>query len=299
MSVELAVTGYDNAGSSHLQHEDALGNSQAVGFGSLSCQVKVRSGDQDSLAVYLKKGKWAETGGSGLSSFTWLTLGAASQRAPPGGARLPPHPCTHTQPASLPSLLCCSGDLCLLSSSDSQLLRTLHAICIGAFTFEPLTRMGRAIPPGDTTVQSGSKGMGGTQQSPDRVPRTTPGGCPRSSALLTFRLHPREVVGPSPQPPGVGPGGTLPQPVQTSQPFLCPHPELLRTSPRCVCMSAARVDASGQGQDPALDDLSGMPEWLGPGPHSQQPGRSVFSSSRLPCPYTFSFCPGRNFWRKA
>ncbi|XP_028389694.1 thyroglobulin [Phyllostomus discolor] len=39
------------------QQEDALGNSQAAGFGGLRCQVTVRSRDRDALAVYLKKGQ--------------------------------------------------------------------------------------------------------------------------------------------------------------------------------------------------------------------------------------------------
>ncbi|XP_016071478.1 PREDICTED: thyroglobulin [Miniopterus natalensis] len=39
------------------QDQDAAGNSKATGFGSLRCQVKVRSGGQDSPAVYLKKGQ--------------------------------------------------------------------------------------------------------------------------------------------------------------------------------------------------------------------------------------------------
>ncbi|XP_036904476.1 thyroglobulin [Sturnira hondurensis] len=39
------------------QVKDAMGNSQASGFGGLSCQVKVRSRDPDSLAAYLKKGQ--------------------------------------------------------------------------------------------------------------------------------------------------------------------------------------------------------------------------------------------------
>nr|XP_016815375.3 thyroglobulin isoform X3 [Pan troglodytes] len=38
------------------QKQDALGNSKATSFGSLRCQVKVRSRGQDSPAVYLKKG---------------------------------------------------------------------------------------------------------------------------------------------------------------------------------------------------------------------------------------------------
>ncbi|XP_005251095.1 thyroglobulin isoform X5 [Homo sapiens] len=38
------------------QKRDALGNSKATSFGSLRCQVKVRSHGQDSPAVYLKKG---------------------------------------------------------------------------------------------------------------------------------------------------------------------------------------------------------------------------------------------------
>uniref|UniRef100_A0A4W2IQ22 Thyroglobulin n=1 Tax=Bos indicus x Bos taurus TaxID=30522 RepID=A0A4W2IQ22_BOBOX len=39
------------------QSEDALGTSQATSFGSLQCQVKVRSREGDPLAVYLKKGQ--------------------------------------------------------------------------------------------------------------------------------------------------------------------------------------------------------------------------------------------------
>ncbi|KAF5915298.1 hypothetical protein HPG69_011763 [Diceros bicornis minor] len=39
------------------QDQDALGNSKATSFGSLSCLVKVRSRDQDPPAVYLKKGQ--------------------------------------------------------------------------------------------------------------------------------------------------------------------------------------------------------------------------------------------------
>nr|XP_054102612.1 thyroglobulin isoform X1 [Callithrix jacchus] len=39
------------------QKQDALGNSKATSFGSLRCQVKVRSRGQDSPAVYLKKGQ--------------------------------------------------------------------------------------------------------------------------------------------------------------------------------------------------------------------------------------------------
>ncbi|KAM5314931.1 thyroglobulin [Glossophaga mutica] len=38
------------------QSEGALGNSQATGFGGLSCQVTVRSRERDALAVHLKKG---------------------------------------------------------------------------------------------------------------------------------------------------------------------------------------------------------------------------------------------------
>lgn len=69
MFAELAFTGCGNAASSLLQHDDALGNSQAAGFGGLRCQVTVRSGDRDSLAVYLKKGKWAER--AALDSVAW------------------------------------------------------------------------------------------------------------------------------------------------------------------------------------------------------------------------------------
>ncbi|XP_046498238.1 thyroglobulin [Equus quagga] len=39
------------------QDREALGNSEATGFGSLRCQVQVRSGDGGSPAVYLKKGQ--------------------------------------------------------------------------------------------------------------------------------------------------------------------------------------------------------------------------------------------------
>ncbi|XP_008568520.1 PREDICTED: thyroglobulin [Galeopterus variegatus] len=39
------------------QEQDALGNLEAVSFGSLRCQVKVRNRNQDSVAVYLKKGQ--------------------------------------------------------------------------------------------------------------------------------------------------------------------------------------------------------------------------------------------------
>ncbi|XP_039096126.1 thyroglobulin [Hyaena hyaena] len=39
------------------QHQDPLGNSEATGFGSLTCQVTLRSGAPDSPAVYLKKGQ--------------------------------------------------------------------------------------------------------------------------------------------------------------------------------------------------------------------------------------------------
>uniref|UniRef100_A0A8I3RWH6 Thyroglobulin n=1 Tax=Canis lupus familiaris TaxID=9615 RepID=A0A8I3RWH6_CANLF len=39
------------------QHQDTLGNSEATSFGSLRCQMTVRSGAQDSPAVYLKKGQ--------------------------------------------------------------------------------------------------------------------------------------------------------------------------------------------------------------------------------------------------
>ncbi|XP_057591090.1 thyroglobulin isoform X2 [Hippopotamus amphibius kiboko] len=47
--------------------EDALGTSKATSFGSLACQVKVRSGAGDSLAVYLKKGQEFPT--TGQKSF--------------------------------------------------------------------------------------------------------------------------------------------------------------------------------------------------------------------------------------
>ncbi|XP_016869283.1 thyroglobulin isoform X3 [Homo sapiens] len=43
------------------QKRDALGNSKATSFGSLRCQVKVRSHGQDSPAVYLKKGQGSTT----------------------------------------------------------------------------------------------------------------------------------------------------------------------------------------------------------------------------------------------
>ncbi|KAL4842678.1 hypothetical protein H8958_015991 [Nasalis larvatus] len=43
------------------QKQDALGNSKATSFGSLRCQVKVRSRGQDSPAVYLKKGQGSTT----------------------------------------------------------------------------------------------------------------------------------------------------------------------------------------------------------------------------------------------
>uniref|UniRef100_A0A8C5YWL3 Thyroglobulin n=1 Tax=Marmota marmota marmota TaxID=9994 RepID=A0A8C5YWL3_MARMA len=44
------------------QEQDALGNSKEASIGSLRCQVKVRSsGNQDSLAVYLKKGQESST----------------------------------------------------------------------------------------------------------------------------------------------------------------------------------------------------------------------------------------------
>ncbi|XP_042555885.1 thyroglobulin isoform X1 [Dipodomys spectabilis] len=39
------------------QEQDSLGSSKAASFGSLMCQVKVKNGDADSLAVYLKKGQ--------------------------------------------------------------------------------------------------------------------------------------------------------------------------------------------------------------------------------------------------
>ncbi|XP_054446492.1 thyroglobulin [Pteronotus mesoamericanus] len=39
------------------QGQDTLGNAQAVGVGSLGCQLRVRSRGQDSRAVYLKKGQ--------------------------------------------------------------------------------------------------------------------------------------------------------------------------------------------------------------------------------------------------
>ncbi|MBZ3872023.1 Thyroglobulin [Sciurus carolinensis] len=46
------------------QEQVALGSSKEASFGSLRCQVKVRSGnDQDSLAVYLKKGQESTTVG--------------------------------------------------------------------------------------------------------------------------------------------------------------------------------------------------------------------------------------------
>lgn len=84
-----------------------MGNSKATGFGSLRCQVKVRSGQQDSRAVYLKKGKWGMDG-SGLSGLMWPVLGAAPQQGHSGGAR-PPTPLRGLSPASLPSLLCSWG----------------------------------------------------------------------------------------------------------------------------------------------------------------------------------------------
>ncbi|KAM5280719.1 thyroglobulin [Ctenodactylus gundi] len=49
------------------QEQDAMGSSQVTSFGSLRCQVKVRNHDQESLAVYLKKGQ--EFTSTGLKSF--------------------------------------------------------------------------------------------------------------------------------------------------------------------------------------------------------------------------------------
>lgn len=73
MFVELncCISQDDNAASFHLQDREALGNSEATGFGSLRCQVQVRSGDGGSPAVYLKKGRLAELDGSGPQ---WLDL---------------------------------------------------------------------------------------------------------------------------------------------------------------------------------------------------------------------------------
>ncbi|XP_060058359.1 thyroglobulin [Erinaceus europaeus] len=43
--------------------QNALGNSETTSFGSLQCRVQVRRGNQDSLAVYLKKGQEFTTAG--------------------------------------------------------------------------------------------------------------------------------------------------------------------------------------------------------------------------------------------
>lgn len=82
MFVELNsyISQDDNAASFHLQDREALGNSEATGFGSLRCQVQVRSGDGGSLAVYLKKGRLAELDGSGPQWLTCSVFGAAFQQ---------------------------------------------------------------------------------------------------------------------------------------------------------------------------------------------------------------------------
>ena len=68
MFVELNGSSWgNNVTSFHLQDQDTLGNSKATGFGSLRCQVTVRSGAQDPPSVYLKKGKLVELDGSGAS----------------------------------------------------------------------------------------------------------------------------------------------------------------------------------------------------------------------------------------
>lgn len=47
----------------HFQEQDAVGNSKATSFRSLTCQVKVRASGAGSLAVYMKKGKLSMLGG--------------------------------------------------------------------------------------------------------------------------------------------------------------------------------------------------------------------------------------------
>ncbi|XP_004642544.1 thyroglobulin [Octodon degus] len=56
-------TGDNFACTTPAQEQDALGSSQVNGFASLRCQVKVRNRDQESLAVYLKKGQEFTTAG--------------------------------------------------------------------------------------------------------------------------------------------------------------------------------------------------------------------------------------------
>lgn len=80
MLVELKSPSLDNNTSAfHLQHQDPLGNSEATGFGSLTCQVTLRSGAPDSPAVYLKKGRLAMAWG--LSGLTGVGFRAASSWA--------------------------------------------------------------------------------------------------------------------------------------------------------------------------------------------------------------------------
>lgn len=47
----------------HFQEQDAVGNSKATSFRSLTCQVKVRASGAGSLVVYMKKGRLSMLGG--------------------------------------------------------------------------------------------------------------------------------------------------------------------------------------------------------------------------------------------
>lgn len=73
-----------------------MGNSKAISFGSLRCQVRVRSGARGSPAVYLKKGRWVRLGGwrprlRGPADV-WRCFPASRTQGGAGGPR--PTPCT-------------------------------------------------------------------------------------------------------------------------------------------------------------------------------------------------------------
>lgn len=87
----------NNAASFHLQKQDALGNSKATSFGSLRCQVKVRSRGQDSPAVYLKKGRLVRLVGLGPQWLHTVMFGAGFQQVHVRRSQTVPLPTPHPQ----------------------------------------------------------------------------------------------------------------------------------------------------------------------------------------------------------